>query len=67
MAVVARKGSALVRKEREQKERKQAQKKHWELAGTKLGDILGIKKEEEKVLIRKSFGTKKYSLKIKNY
>lgn len=26
----------------------QAQHKHWELAGTKLGDIMGIKKEEEK-------------------
>uniref|UniRef100_A0A8B9EH18 Pre-mRNA-splicing factor ATP-dependent RNA helicase PRP16 n=1 Tax=Anser cygnoides TaxID=8845 RepID=A0A8B9EH18_ANSCY len=26
----------------------EAQHKHWELAGTKLGDIMGIKKEEEK-------------------
>lgn len=25
----------------------QAQHKHWELAGTKLGDIMGIKKEED--------------------
>lgn len=25
----------------------QAQHKHWELAGTKLGDIMGIKKKEE--------------------
>lgn len=25
----------------------QAQHKHWELAGTKLGNIMGIKKEEE--------------------
>lgn len=25
----------------------QAQHKHWELAGTKLGDIMGVKKEEE--------------------
>lgn len=25
----------------------QAQHKHWELAGTKLGDIMGIKKTEE--------------------
>lgn len=33
MALVARKGSALVRVFREQKERKKAQKKHWELGG----------------------------------
>lgn len=25
----------------------QAQHKHWELAGTKLGDIMGIKKKED--------------------
>ncbi|KAK2722129.1 pre-mRNA-splicing factor ATP-dependent RNA helicase PRP16-like [Artemia franciscana] len=47
MAVVARKGSAVVRVYREQKERRKAQKKHWELAGTKIGNILGVKKEEE--------------------
>lgn len=39
-----------MRVQREQKERKKAQKKHWELAGTKLGDIMGVKKvEDEKV------------------
>uniref|UniRef100_A0A3Q3NK15 Pre-mRNA-splicing factor ATP-dependent RNA helicase PRP16 n=1 Tax=Labrus bergylta TaxID=56723 RepID=A0A3Q3NK15_9LABR len=47
MAIISRKGSQLVRKHREQKERKKAQHKHWELAGTKLGDIMGIKKTEE--------------------
>ena len=51
MAIVARKGSAVVRQQREQKERKKAQVKHWELAGTKLGDIMGIKKEDDKVRI----------------
>ena len=49
IAILARKGSHLVRLQREQKEKRKAQKKHWELAGTKLGDIMGIKKEEEKV------------------
>ncbi|XP_042196437.1 pre-mRNA-splicing factor ATP-dependent RNA helicase PRP16 [Callorhinchus milii] len=48
MAIISRKGSQLVRKHREQKERKKAQHKHWELAGTKLGDIMGIKQTEEK-------------------
>ncbi|KAJ7986110.1 hypothetical protein DPEC_G00347400 [Dallia pectoralis] len=47
MAIISRKGSQLVRKHREQKERKKAQQKHWELAGTKLGDIMGVKKTEE--------------------
>ncbi|CAG9835051.1 unnamed protein product, partial [Diabrotica balteata] len=37
MALVARKGSHLVRVYREQKERRKAQKKHWELGGTKIG------------------------------
>ena len=48
MAMVARKGSALVRAFREQKERKKAQKKHWEIAGTTIGNIMGVQKKEEK-------------------
>ncbi len=52
MAIVSRKGSAVVRTQREQKERKKAQKKHWELAGSRIGDIMGVKKEDDKVRIR---------------
>lgn len=44
MAIMARKGSSLVRVFREQKERRKAQKKHWELGGTKIGNIMGVKK-----------------------
>lgn len=47
MAMVARKGSALVRAFREQKERKKAQKKHWEIAGTTIGNIMGVQKKED--------------------
>lgn len=43
MALVARKGSALVRAYREQKERRRAQCKHWELAGTHIGNIMGVR------------------------
>ena len=43
--MVAKKGSRTVRVHREQTERKKAQKKEWELAGTKLGDILGVEKK----------------------
>lgn len=38
----------MVRQFREQKEKKKAQAKHWELAGTKLGNIMGIKQKDEK-------------------
>ncbi|TRY79169.1 hypothetical protein TCAL_09988 [Tigriopus californicus] len=47
MAMVSKKGSRLVKIHREQAERKKAQKKEWELAGTKMGDILGIKKQDD--------------------
>ena len=49
LAMAARKGSALVRVYREQKERKKAQKKHWELAGTKIGNIMGVEARPEEV------------------
>ena len=50
MAKIASKGSLLVRRHREEKERKKAQHKHWELAGTRLGEILGIKKKPDEVI-----------------
>lgn len=47
MALMARKGSALVRMFREQKERRKAQKKHWQLGGTKMGNIMGVEKQAD--------------------
>ena len=47
LAVLSRKGSQLVKRHRVEKERKKAQQKHWELAGTKLGNLLGIKAKDE--------------------
>lgn len=47
MAKVAQKGSAIVKYFREQKERKRAQKKEWQLAGTRIGEVMGIKPPEE--------------------
>lgn len=47
MAIVARKGSQLVRVFREQKERRKAQKKNWELGGTKIGNIMGVEKKKD--------------------
>lgn len=46
MAIVSRKGSAVVKAQREQRERRKAAKKEWELAGTQLGNLIGIKKED---------------------
>lgn len=47
MAIICRKGCQSVRKYREQKERRLAQEK-FELGGTKLGNILGIKRRDQK-------------------
>ena len=47
MAVVSRKGCPVVRAHREQKERKRAQKKEWELAGTNIGNIMGVQKKDD--------------------
>ncbi|PAA60184.1 hypothetical protein BOX15_Mlig016491g18 [Macrostomum lignano] len=47
MAMVCKNGSALVRSWREQRERRRAQKKEWQLAGTRIGDIMGVKRPEE--------------------
>lgn len=47
MAVIASKGSKQVRVYREQQERLKAQEKHWELAGTRIGEIMGIKAKTE--------------------
>ena len=52
MAIVARKGSHVVRVHREQKERRKAQKKEWELAGTRIGDIMGVKKKTDEVSLK---------------
>lgn len=43
MALVARKGSAVVRSHREQKERRKAAPTYHKLGGTNMGNILGVK------------------------
>lgn len=47
MATVAKNGSAVVKAFREQKERKKAQRKDWNLKGTQMGNVLKIKQEAE--------------------
>ena len=48
MAVMARRGSALLRNVREKRDRAKMRKKFWELGGTKMGDALGVKAVEVK-------------------
>ena len=48
MAIICRKGCQSVRRYREQKERQQAAEKVNKLAGTKLGNILGVKNQSDK-------------------
>lgn len=48
MAMVSKTGSRLVKRHREETERKKAQDKNWELAGSKMGNLLGIVKENDK-------------------
>eukprot|EP01103_Thecamoeba_quadrilineata_P003091 TRINITY_DN12914_c0_g1_i1.p1 TRINITY_DN12914_c0_g1~~TRINITY_DN12914_c0_g1_i1.p1 ORF type:complete len:1086 (-),score=258.18 TRINITY_DN12914_c0_g1_i1:63-3320(-) len=47
MAVLSRKGSNLLREVREQKDRMKCQKKFWELAGSKMGNIIGVKADKK--------------------
>ena len=47
LAVISKKGSKLLRYHRDEKERKKAQKKEWELAGSRMGEIIGVKSNEK--------------------
>mmetsp|Transcript_10538 Transcript_10538/g.10538 ORF Transcript_10538/g.10538 Transcript_10538/m.10538 type:complete len:589 (-) Transcript_10538:892-2658(-) len=47
IAILARKGSAVVRVVRERNERNKMRDKFWDISGTSLGNLLGVQKEEE--------------------
>ena len=49
MAIISRKGSALVREVHEKQSKNKSRQRFWELAGSKLGDILGVEKTAEQV------------------
>ncbi|KAG6550822.1 hypothetical protein Mapa_007618 [Marchantia paleacea] len=49
LAVIARKGSALLREVREKQSQSKSRQRFWELAGSKLGNILGVEKTSEQV------------------
>uniref|UniRef100_A0A0N5A8Z8 RNA helicase n=1 Tax=Syphacia muris TaxID=451379 RepID=A0A0N5A8Z8_9BILA len=49
LAVTAARGSKVVRLWRESEEKRKAQEKHWELAGSSLGNIMGIRAKPDEV------------------
>ncbi|RZC57806.1 hypothetical protein C5167_005110 [Papaver somniferum] len=49
MAMISRKGSALVKEIHEKQSQNKSRQRFWELAGSKLGDILGVEKTAEQV------------------
>ncbi|VDM59448.1 unnamed protein product [Angiostrongylus costaricensis] len=49
MAVAAARGSKVVRQFRDSEERKKAQEKHWELAGSNLGNLMGVKQKSDEI------------------
>ncbi|XP_015894382.1 pre-mRNA-splicing factor ATP-dependent RNA helicase DEAH7 [Ziziphus jujuba] len=49
MAIISRKGSALVREIHEKQSMNKSRQRFWELAGSRLGDILGVEKTAEQI------------------
>ncbi|GMJ11646.1 FOREVER YOUNG, homolog in yeast PRP16, CLUMSY VEIN, embryo defective 3011 [Hibiscus trionum] len=49
MAIISRKGSSLVREIHEKQSMNKSRQRFWELAGSKLGDILGVEKTAEQI------------------
>ncbi|KAJ4785883.1 hypothetical protein LUZ62_037129 [Rhynchospora pubera] len=49
MAIIARKGSVLVREIHEKQSMNKSRQRFWELAGSKLGEILGVEKSAEQI------------------
>ncbi|XP_061367287.1 pre-mRNA-splicing factor ATP-dependent RNA helicase DEAH7 [Gastrolobium bilobum] len=49
MAIISRKGSVLVREIHEKQSMNKSRQRFWELAGSKLGDILGVEKSAEQI------------------
>ncbi|KAJ7945536.1 Pre-mRNA-splicing factor ATP-dependent RNA helicase [Quillaja saponaria] len=49
MAIISRKGSALVREIHEKQSMNKSRQRFWELAGSKLGEILGVEKTAEQI------------------
>ncbi|KAJ0094471.1 hypothetical protein Patl1_16915 [Pistacia atlantica] len=49
MAIISRKGSVLVREMREKQSMNKSRQRFWELAGSNLGNLLGVEKTAEQI------------------
>ncbi|KAJ0981770.1 hypothetical protein J5N97_010025 [Dioscorea zingiberensis] len=49
MAIISRKGSTLVRDVHEKQSMNKSRQRFWELAGSKLGDVLGVEKTADQI------------------
>ena len=47
MALICKKGSNVLRFQREKADRGKMRERFWELSGSRLGNLLGVKKQEE--------------------
>uniref|UniRef100_A0A162AL54 RNA helicase n=1 Tax=Daucus carota subsp. sativus TaxID=79200 RepID=A0A162AL54_DAUCS len=54
MAIISRKGSTLVREVHEKQSMNKSHQRFWELARSKLGDILGVEKTAEHRVVREN-------------
>nr|GEV06505.1 pre-mRNA-splicing factor ATP-dependent RNA helicase DEAH7 [Tanacetum cinerariifolium] len=52
MAIISRNGSNLVREVHEKQSMNKSRQRFWELAGSKLGNILGVEKSAEQYLVK---------------
>jgi pre-mRNA-splicing factor ATP-dependent RNA helicase DHX38/PRP16 len=46
MPTIARKGSSLVKEYRQKRDENKSRERFWEVAGSKIGDIIGVKKAD---------------------
>ncbi len=51
LAIISRNGSQLLREHREKMDRQKSVSKFWELAGSNMGNIIGIKKKEGRTIL----------------
>lgn len=63
LAILAKKGSAIVKSLREKNDRNKMRERFWELAGSKLGDLLKVQKteEEQEMVVEEEYDYKKSS------
>lgn len=47
MVLISKKGSNVLRNQREKSDKSKMRDRFWELSGSRMGNLLGVKKQEE--------------------